>query len=312
MVANFQCSDWMWNFNWHWTLQTYFWLLESGCAVHLVREFPPSGIVVTAIVPEQFKPGPNLFVISIVGDGSIEPFAQMHLVQNKMQARLLPDSYHVPLWPQPGIIGRDPARGDRFDSIAYFGDDANIAPELGGDEWVRFLSSRGIDWHVRNARSSRNADFSDVDAVIGVRSFRKSGYIRKPASKLINGWIAGVPSILGREIAFREQRRSAVDYIEVATLAQARDAVDWLAGSPKLRRSMSANGAVRAEEFTTERIVSQWRHLLFYVAQKAAERWFSGSAAGHKRFFLRRQIQRKVRNIGHRALRAVGQEQYAI
>jgi hypothetical protein len=129
---------------------------------------------------------------------------------------------------------------------------------------------------------------------------------------LINGWIAGVPSILGREIAFREQRRSAVDYIEVATLAQARDAVDWLAGSPKLRRSMSANGAVRAEEFTTERLVSQWRHLLFYVAQKAAERWFSGSAAGHKRFFLRRQIQRKVRNIGHRALRAVGQEQYAI
>lgn len=312
MVANFQSSDWMWNFNWHWTLQTYFWLRESGCPVHLAREFPDAGILVTSIMPEEFRPGRNLFVVSIVGDGSPEPFAQMHVVQNRMQTRLVSNSHYVPFWPQPGLIGRDPARGDAFKSLAYFGDDQNIAPELRGEEWSRFLGARGIEWHVRDARSSRNTDFSDIDAVIGVRSFQRTGYVRKPASKLINAWIAGVPSILGREIAFREQRLSGVDYLEAASFARACDAVDQLAASPDLRRAMVENGQRRAAAFTVPRIISRWRHVLFDLAQTAAARWSGSSPASRRLFFFRRQLERKSRGVVHRALRAVGQEQYAM
>ncbi|WP_303069820.1 hypothetical protein [Bilophila wadsworthia] len=29
----------------------------------------------------------------------------------------------MPHWPQPGLIPRDPARGDRLETIAYFGSD---------------------------------------------------------------------------------------------------------------------------------------------------------------------------------------------
>ena len=312
MVANFQSADWVWNFNWHWTLQTYFWLRESGCTVHLAREFPESGIVVTGILPEEFRPGRTLFVVSIVGDGSPEPFAQMHVVQNRLQTRLVSNSHHVPFWPQPGLTRRDPARGDAFNSIAYFGDDKNMAGELRSDEWSRFLAKRGIDWHVRNAQSSRNADFSDVDAVIGVRSFQRSGYIRKPASKLVNSWIAGVPSILGREIAYREQRQSALDYLEAGTFAQACDAVDKLAGAPGLRRAMIENGSKRAEQFTVPRIVARWQHVLFNLAQAAAVRWFESGPVARSFFFLRRQLERKSRGLVHRTLRAVDSEQYAM
>ena len=312
MVSSFKSSDWMWNAHWHWTMQTYFWLRESGCPVRLVKEFPDTGIVVACALPAHLRPGPKLFLVGIAGDESPAPYAQMHIVQNRMETRLVSDSHYVPFWPQPGIIGRDPARGDTCNSIAYFGDDKNIAPELRGAEWAAFLAQRGIAWHVRNAQSNRNTDFSDVDVVVGVRSFQHSGYIRKPASKLINAWIAGVPTILGREIAFREQRRSAVDYLEAARFADLCEAVDKLAASPDLRRSMAENGRARAAEFTVPRITERWRHVLFDLAQTAAQRWFESRPAGRNAFFLRRSLEKRARGVVHRALRAVGRELYAI
>jgi hypothetical protein len=314
MIRNFKSTDWIWNGSWVWTLQTYLWLRDSGCPVHLVKEMPDAGIVVacSGLVAVDFMPGPRQFLVSINGDESPDRYAQMRVSQNRTQTRLILDSHYVSHWPQPGIIGRDPARGDTFNSIAYFGDDKNIASELRSADWSAFLARRGIDWHVRNAHSSRNTDFSDIDAVIGIRSFRHAGYIRKPASKLVNAWIAGVPAILGREIAFREQRRSAVDYLEVASVAEAGDAIDRLAASPALRRSMVENGLARAKEFTVQHITARWRHVLFDLAQKAAVRWSARSPASRRMFFLRRQLERKARGAAHRALRALGQEQYAI
>ena len=314
MTRTFKSTDWMWNTHWHWTLQTYLWLRESGCPVRLVKGVPDEGIVVACrgLISSDFTPGPNLFLVSINGDESPHPYAQINVVQNRIQTRLLSNSYYVPFWPQPGIIARDRARGDRFDSIAFFGDQKNIAPELQSANWSALLASRGIQWHVRDAQSSRNTDFSDVDCVIGVRSFRRAGYIRKPASKLVNAWIAGSPAILGREFAFREQRRSAADYLEVSTFSQTLQAIDKLAASPALRRSMAENGLSRAEEFTVPLITAVWRHLLFEVAQKSAVRWSENSVVGRRLFFLRRELEKKARGGAHRVLRALDKEQLAI
>jgi hypothetical protein len=314
MGRTFKSSDWMWNTHWHWTLQTYLWLRESGCPVRLSKGVPDEGIVVACrgLVPSDLRPGPGLFLVSINGDESPHPYAQINVMQNRIQTRLVSDSHYVPFWPQPGITGRDPARGDRFDSIAFFGDDKNIAPELGGEDWSAFLASRGIQWHVRNAQSDRNTDFSDVDGVIGIRSFRRTGYIRKPASKLVNAWIAGSPAILGRELAFQEQRRNAADYVEVSTFAQTCEAIDRLAASPDLRRSMAANGLSRAREFTVPLITEAWRHLLFDVAQKSLARWSGRSAASRRLFFLRRELEKKARGTAHRILRSLDKEQLAI
>jgi hypothetical protein len=314
MARTFKSNDWMWNTHWHWTLQTYFWLRECGCPVRLVRGVPDEGIVVACrgLISSDFMPGPNLFLVSINGDESPHPYAQINVIQNIVQTRLVSDSYYVPFWPQPGIIVRDAARGDRFDSIAFFGDQKNIASELQSANWVASLASRGIQWHIRNAQSSRNTDFSDVDCVIGIRSFDRVGYIRKPASKLINAWIAGSPAILGREFAFREQKRSSADYLEVSTFAQTLRAIDKLAASPALRRSMALNGLSRAEEFTVPIITAVWRRLLFEVAQEAAVRWFENSALSRRLFFLRRELEKKARGGAHRILRALDKEQLAI
>lgn len=302
------------NTDWNWVLQTYLRLRERGRPVVLAKELPQEGIIVlcSGTVPLAYKPGPRQFLVSINADEAPDVFAQMHITQNRIQARIMPDSHDVPHWPQPGLMKRDESRGASFSSLAYFGDDKNLAAELRTPRWSEFLASRAIAWHVRNAASQRNTDFTDIDAVIGVRSFQHSGYIRKPGSKLFNAWIAGVPAILGRELAFREQRQSELDYIEVGSFDETCAAIDRLAASPALRQAMIENGRRRAEEISVGRITDRWEKLLFETAQDAAQRWFARSAAGRERFFFRCLLEKKVRGASHRILRGIGREQYAI
>jgi len=69
MIRNFKSTDWIWNGSWVWTLQTYLWLRDSGCPVHLVKEMPDAGIVVacSGLVAVDFMPGPRQFLVSING-----------------------------------------------------------------------------------------------------------------------------------------------------------------------------------------------------------------------------------------------------
>jgi hypothetical protein len=302
------------NAAWIWILQTYLRLRERGHAVELVSTIPDAGIIVlcSGDVPRDFRPSERQFFVSINADEAPDVFTQLHVTQNRIQARIVPDSYDVPHWPQPGLITRDPARGAAFTSLAYFGDDGNLSTELRDSRWTGFLAGLGIAWHVRNGTSKRNTDFSDIDAVVAARSFQRAGYIRKPPSKLFNAWIAGTPAILGREFAFREQRRSDLDYIEINSFGDACAAVERLARSPALRQAMVENGYRRAGEISIARITDRWEEILFGIAQEAARRWFARSAAGREMFFFRCQVERKLRGSAHRLLRAVGQEQYAI
>lgn len=298
----------------NWVLQTYLRLRDRGLPVSLEREMPATGIIVlcSGAVPIDFRPGPRQFLVSINADEPPDVFAQMHVTQNRIQARILPDSYDVAHWPQPGIVKRDERRGTAFSSLAYFGDDRNLAPELRAPRWPEFLASLGVAWHLRNANSADNTDYSGVDAVIGVRSFQRSGFIRKPASKLVNAWIAGVPAILGNELAFREKRRSDLDYIEVRSYEEACAALRRLSESPALCQAMRENGLQRAEEVSVERVTDRWEEILFHIAQESAERWFARSDTSRKSFFFRCSIEKKVRGVAHRLLKAVGREEYAI
>jgi hypothetical protein len=299
---------------WAWILQTWHRLREKGHDIELTSALPESGIIVlcSGTLPVNYKPGPRQFFVSVCADESPDQFAQMYIVQNEIQTRLIPDSHYMPHWPQPGLIPRDPARGTAFSSVAYFGDEANLAPEFTDGRWAQFMAAREMTWHVRGRESDRNIDFSDIDAVVAVRSFRRSGFIRKPATKLANAWLAGVPAIVGRERAMREQRRSDLDYIEVASFDEACAAIDRLARSPDLRRAMADNGRMRSPEVSVERITERWEHLLYDVAPEQARRWAAKSAAGRDAFLLGRQVHKKLRGGAHRVLRWAGQEQFAL
>ena len=298
----------------NWILQTYHRLGEKGHRIELTSAMPDEGIIMlcSGTLPIGYVPGPRQFFVSVCADEAPDQFTQMNVTQNRTQTWLVPDSHYVPHWPQPGLIARAPARGQAFSSAAYFGDESNLASELRDDRWSAFLATRQMTWHARTRHSDRNIDYSDVDCLVAVRSFCRRGFIRKPASKLFNAWIAGVPAIMGRERALREQRRSALDYIEVSSFDEACAAIDRLARSPALRQAMVDNGRKRALEVSVGRITERWEHLLYDLAPAASARWQARSDAGRRAFMIYRRFHRKLRGGAHRLLGAAGQEQWAL
>ena len=91
---------------------------------------------------------------------------------------------------------------------------------------------------------------------------QKNGFTAKPATKLYNAWFAGVPAILPNEYAYRQLRKSELDYIEIKQPEDAANAILKLKNNPDLYRAMVENGLKRSNEFAREKIVAQWVDLL--------------------------------------------------
>jgi hypothetical protein len=136
--------------------------------------------------------------------------------------------------------------------------------------WSAELAERGLAWECDAVPFStdeaardrlRWPDFRDVDAVVALRP-PGADVARKPAAKLYNAWLAGVPALLGPEPAYRECRRSELDYLEIRGRAEARAAVDRLLREPSLFRAMIEHGRGRAVEVSVAATTGAWRELL--------------------------------------------------
>lgn len=269
-----------------WVLQTFLRLRDVGAPVELVHEIPraAAGLLLfhakhERLVRRALGSGRQVLV-GIRADNRRPLSAEFEILQNGLFA----DGerrFFLPHWPQPGLIPRDPARGSRIESIAYKGFDANLAPGFLAPDWAAWLAERGIDWRLdaiefagaaTDVDSARWADFRDVDLCLAVRPPRRGGARAKPATKLVNGWLAGVPTLLGPEPAFRELRRDPLDYLEVADVEEARRAVERLVADPKEYRARVEHGHRRAAEFDRAALTARWRELLFETLPRLAQR----------------------------------------
>jgi len=166
----------------------------------------------------------------------------------------------MPHWPQPGLIPRDPARGDRLETIAYFGSDQYEPQFVKTGAFQDALRQRGVrfvnrfqgEWH----------DYQHVDAVLAIRDCPSVVLATKPASKLINAWKAGVPALLGPEPAYRELRTSPLDFLEAASAEAVLDSIDRLQQESGLYRRMTEHGAKRAQAFDVNMLTQKWISLL--------------------------------------------------
>ncbi|MBD1840087.1 hypothetical protein H6F78_04430 [Coleofasciculus sp. FACHB-64] len=297
-----------------WTLQTYLRLKADNFPCELVGTMPTEGIVVAHwdFLPQSLQPGSKVLIVCIQADRAQHPYAQLHIVQNPQEEMLvrsikLWESYFMPHWPQPGLIPRERARGDRFENVAYVGREENLAQELREPEWQEHLKDLGLQWEIVNSHD-RWHDYTEIDAIVAIRNFdRKGGYSWKPATKLYNAWHAGVPAILGRESAFRSERKSELDYLEVTSLEDAITALKRLRDDQELRHAMIENGRVRAEETKAEKLVEQWRSFLTDVAVPAYERWCTGSYLTRQTFLMRRTMAVQTKGIRSQIRRVKGQ-----
>ena len=267
-----------------WVLQTYLNLKAAGRPVILSGSVPSEGAVVFyAGHKRQLREGlprRHGLLVGVRGDRREPLMADAEVVQNSHYADGR-NRFYIPHWPQPGLIPRDPVRGDRLDRAAFKGHLENMHPAFRGAEWRDFLNRQGIAWEVDAVESQRISldgaalkwhDCSAVDLLVGVRPLDARLHRSKPASKLINAWTAGVPAILGPEAALRALRRSELDYFECATPEEAQACVRRLQDEPGLYRAMVENGIERSREFTREAVVHQWEELLFSRLETLARR----------------------------------------
>jgi hypothetical protein len=293
-----------------WVLQTYLRLRRTGFAAVLSDRLPRDGIAVfSATHRAQIARGPvqrtRAFLIATRQDRRETLFADAEVVQNPAQvttAHLL----HVQHWPQPGLLPRDGTRGDALRRIEYKGFIGNLHPDFRDPAWPRFLAGHGIEWVCDGKVYAQGAtdglqlqwnDFRESDLVLAVRPASADLHLRKPATKLCNAWLAGVPAMLGPESAYRSLRRDELDFVEVSTRADAEAAVLRMLREPALYGAMRRRAAERAADCTVERVTARWLQLLQAEVPALAgqpgvrrrHRWpvFLRNAAGRVRRFAR-------------------------
>lgn len=256
-----------------WIYRTWAALDAAGEDVELVDEIPRRGIVaaMASHLPTGFRPARGLFLAGIVADALPHPAAHAHIVQNSAHANRLRGAFFIPHWPQPGLVPRDPARGQRFERIAYIGHADNLAPELKDAAWQeRLRGACGATFEMCDA--GRWGDYSDVDAVIAVRAFRGRRELHKPATKLYNAWLAGAPFIGGEESAYASDGSAGKNYLVARSPDEVIRLAARLAESPSLRASLARHGLEAARNFNREATLRRWRTLVAETLPEAALR----------------------------------------
>ncbi len=263
-----------------WILQTYCFLKYFGVDVEISQTLPDEGILVfhrrnkNSLFSEDFKRVNKLILVGCRGDLHDILVPDFEILQNNYFADG-ERKFAMPHWPMPNIKPRDPARGDQIKRIAFKGFAAQLHPDFLSQEWMDFLTQHNIEW-VQNAVTFTQdgkstfddsvwADYSDIDLVIAVRPERNDLHTNKPALKLYNAWIAGVPAILGREYAYREVGTIGEDYIEVSCLEDAKQAITHLLNNPAAYRAMIERGRQKAPMYSHEAVCEAWQHFFYQV-----------------------------------------------
>jgi len=252
-----------------WIYQTWLHLSKAGADVNLVEDLPGEGVVITLngwLAPD-FVARPELFVAGVVADGLPHPGVDLQIVQNLWHARRLPGAVFMPHWPQPGLVPRDPMRGAKMERVCFFGDPKNLAAELRTPEWrQKLLAKTGAHFELRGAENWH--DYHDVDAAVAVRGFGDAHQPHKPATKLHNAWLAGVPFIGGNDSAYRAEATPGADYLVAGSPDEVIDLVLKMRNSPEWCADIVARGRKLAGESGGQKLTERWSTLLESMAQR--------------------------------------------
>ena len=266
-----------------WVLQTYLRLVRAGWPAELTDRLPRDGLVLFHVkhrrhLMRQWHRDCEAVLVGIRADNHATEIVDFEVLQNNFYTR--PGvRFFIPHWPQPGILPRDPQRGAEIRALAYRGFNNNLDPRFLSAEFQEALQARGIEWRFDSVEFSGRAtdakavawhDYRDIDLAFAVRPPSRTLHSNKPATKLYNSWLGGVPALLGPERAYRELRRSELDYIEVASPEATIAAIDKLRSDPALYRAMIENGNRRALEFTAAAILQRWTQLLYETLPQLA------------------------------------------
>ena len=275
-----------------WIYQTWVRLTKAGFPAKLVHEFPADGIVValTGNLAPDFIASERHYVVGIVADGLPHPGVQSQIVQNASHARRLPGAHYMPLWTQPDLLPRDPRREDRFENADFFGDPPNLSLELLENEFLEHLKeSLGVT--LRIIPSEGWHDYQTTDCAIAVRDFAGRRHDHKPATKLTNAWLAGVPFLGGADSAFSSEGKQATDFFVCRTRKEFVEQMRALKTNADLRQRIVKAGNQAARRHTLEAHTKRWIWLLDEEIPKQWSSWQKKSAVERRLLCFWRRLR---------------------
>lgn len=248
----------------NWIVQSYLQLRDplaaAGVCAQITDQFVPNAICIAH--RDHLNSFSDFceraYVIAVRADRPPVAIGQRQIVQNLAGERD-PNARYLPLWPQPGLIPRDARRGGRIERIAYFGRDDSMPDWLRHPRCIALLRDAGVSFTVRTQEWH---DYSTVDLVLALRVASPTLLHEKPASKLINAWLAGVPALLSREPAYAALRRSALDYLAVDNARTLLRCIERLRSNRALYLAMIENGRRRSAEYGAAAMRAQWLQFL--------------------------------------------------
>jgi hypothetical protein len=246
-----------------WIAQTFVRLRRAiearGWAATAGAGFPPGAICIAHRddVNGFALPAHGSYLVVVRADRAPVEACDLAIVQNAIAIER--HERFLPLWPQPGLVARDRERGARIERIAYLGRTASAPAWFDDSAFRRALRARRVEFDVRMRDW---ADYRGVDLALAVRSELRQVLAQKPATKLYNAWLAGVPALVSPEPAYRELRRKTIDFIEVRDAGDVLRAIDILRANSGLYRAMAANGLERGAQFAVESTRARWMELL--------------------------------------------------
>jgi hypothetical protein len=257
-----------------WIVQAFHVLRDRGHDVTFSGSLHEGSINVLHVDDFSWdRPSWKAFTVGVRADRDPVFATHSDIVQNR-SCRWRPRDIFIPHWPQPGLLPRQPERGATLETLVYMGKEANLAPEFRAERFQRELADLGLRLIIREESWW---DYRDADVVLAVRG-GSPAYLRiKPASKLVNAWLAGCPAILSAEPGYREIRTSPLDYIEAATPGQVIEALARLRSDPDLYRGMVEQGRVRAADYTTDAVAQCWERALAGPISQSYEDWMAGA-----------------------------------
>lgn len=248
-----------------WIVRTYKCLRKVGFPCQILDHLPKQGIVIADrdTLDNKYPYLGATMLICAKGDRQFHPSAYLHVVQNPNELSnptnndSIWNPYYISPWPQPSLIPRSQERGSRVENIAFLGTRSNFAKELSSEYWRDSLKKIGCSWHPI-FEQTQWSDYTNLDAIVAVRSFDNNAYSHKPASKLINCWRALVPGAFPPESAYMSLRKSELDFCLVNTLDELIQSITSLKNNSELYLSMIENGKERARDFSEDKITDQW------------------------------------------------------
>lgn len=262
----------------NWVLRPYHGLLSRGESISLSNTALSGAINIVSLHEiGRARVRGDEFLVCPHGDAHPTRLANFRIRQNFLRAPTACTA-NVLHFPQPGLIPRDPARGTRVERITFKGHN-NLDKNLLSERFLAELRDLGMDFepHYRDFKTGEHSwhDYGNADVVLAFRNDTMYKTSFKPASKLINAWLAGVPALLGPEPAFEELRKSDLDFMTVRNPDDALRELRHLKESPDLYRAMVENGLRRSKDYTEDRVLDSWIEILNGPVASLALKWYT-------------------------------------